>query len=165
MNAVRRSVSELKTDILVKAIDAGEDLQGTLLAASSSHNANEKQQIKIIRMLLKAGVDVNETDKNGVTPLHRAVRFRNTGAVIILIEKGADIDAVDKKSLSTPLHRVVTNTGAPSTAGKSDSILKIAKTLLAKGANTQIKNKKGKLASEYIKNESLLKIFQEYEKR
>ena len=65
------------------------------------------------------------TDKNGVTPLHFAARFRNFAAASELIANGADVNAACKRSRSTPLHRVVYFTGAPGTAGKSKDRLQI----------------------------------------
>ena len=71
------------------------------------------EQRKAIVVLIKKGSDVNEFDKNGVTPLHHAVRFRSLTAVATLLENGANVNQVCKRSGSTPLHRAVTSTGAP----------------------------------------------------
>ena len=73
-----------------------------------------------VKSLLKSGEDVNQTDKNGVTPLHHAVRFRSPAAVRALLENGARVNQACKRSGSTPLHRAVTSTGAPGTAGKQE---------------------------------------------
>src|SRR3954462_7146351 len=47
-----------------------------------------KRQVRAIRRLLGAGADVNAADKNGATPLHRAVRTRCAAAVKHLLEAG-----------------------------------------------------------------------------
>lgn len=49
-------------------------------------------QDRELQAVLKSG-DVNQSDKNGVTPLHSAVRFRNPGAVRTLLKHGADAPA------------------------------------------------------------------------
>ena len=103
----------------------------------------------MIQFLIASGISVNETDKNGVTPLHRAVRFRSLNAVELLIAAGADVNAADRRSQSTPLHRAVTNSGAPATAGKSDVAVSIVQSLLAHGADPNSKNKSGKAPTEY----------------
>ena len=51
--------------------------------------------------LLKAGADIHATDKNGVTALHHAVRFRSLTAVKTLIAHGANVDQVCRRSGST----------------------------------------------------------------
>src|SRR5262245_17025017 len=42
---------------------------------------NEKKQVETIRCLLHEGADIHLQDKNGATPLHRAVRTRCAAAV------------------------------------------------------------------------------------
>jgi hypothetical protein len=69
-----------------------------------------KRQVKTIRCLLDAGADVNAPDKNGATPLHRAVRTRCAAAVKYLLEAGADPKLKNKPG-STPFHLAVQNTG------------------------------------------------------
>jgi ankyrin repeat protein len=49
-------------------------------------------QVKVISSLLTYGADPNAQDKNGTTPLHRAVRNRCSAAVGRLLEAGADPD-------------------------------------------------------------------------
>jgi uncharacterized protein len=120
-------------------------------------------QVRAIRYLLKCGVAVNETDKNGVTPLHRAVRFRSPAAVKELIARGADVNAVDSRTRSTPLHRAVTQTGAPATAGKMDSAIEIAKLLLANGADPRIKNKNGKTPIDYARNAEMKAVLRSHD--
>jgi ankyrin repeat protein len=69
-----------------------------------------------------------------------------------LIIQGADVNAVDKRTKSTPLHRAVTNTGAPASVGKTDCAIENTKLLLAKGADPRIRNKNGKTPIDYVKN-------------
>src|SRR5258708_7594302 len=87
------NLSELKRLELSK-----ENIDGALLAACSAHDADGRTQIEIILYLKSKGADVNETDKKGVTPLYRAVRFRSPAAVKALLKLGADINAQDRKS-------------------------------------------------------------------
>ncbi len=159
MNDVQQAAFELRLDDLRKFAKAGHDLTGCLLSANSAHEADSRQQLAIIRFLVKSGVSVKETDKNGVTSLHRAVRFRSLSAVNLLLDLGADVNATDRRSQSTPLHRAVTSTGAPSTEGKQDVAVDIAKTLLKHGANAQFKNKNGKTPGDYVKNEPMKAVF------
>jgi len=112
----------------------------------------------ILAALLKAGADVHETDKNGVTPLHHAVRFRSPAAVEFLLGQGANVNQTCKRSGSTALHRAVTSTGAPETAGKQAEAKEIIKLLLKFGADPQIKNKSGKTPADYVRDEEVLRL-------
>ncbi|WP_339748718.1 ankyrin repeat domain-containing protein [uncultured Rubinisphaera sp.] len=159
MNQLQQAAFELRLDDVKQLTSSDGALDGTLLAACSAHNPDPALQVRMIQYLIKCGVSVNETDKNGVTPLHRAVRFRSPPAAQELISRGADINAFDKKTKSTPLHRAVTNTGAPSTAGKLDCAIAIAKLLLSNGADPRIKNKKGKTPIDYATNSALKEVF------
>jgi hypothetical protein len=69
-----------------------------------------KRQVKTIRRLLDAGADINAQDKNGASPLHRAVRTRCAAAVKYLLNAGSD-PTLRNKSGSTPFHLAVQNTG------------------------------------------------------
>lgn len=106
-------------------------------------------------MALKNGADIHATDKNGVTALHHAVRFRSPAAVKTLIEHGANVNQVCRRNGSTPLHRAVTQTGAPGTAGKTQAAKEIIEILLAAGADPSIANKSGKKPVEYVTDKTI----------
>jgi tankyrase len=112
-------------------------------------------QRRRIAKLLKAGADIHATDKNGVTALHHAVRFRSPAAVKTLIEHGANVNQACRRNGSTPLHRAVTQTGAPGTAGRDREAREIIQLLLAAGADPSLTNKSGKKPIEYVTNEAV----------
>jgi len=159
MNELQQAAFELRLNDLKRLTRDNVVLDGALLAACSAHDPIPTAQMRVIRHLIKCGASVNETDKNGVTPLHRAARFRSPVAAKELIASGADVNAVDKRTGSTPLHRVVTHTGAPSTAGKEDRAIELARLLLFHGADVRIKNQNGKLAIDYVKNAEFREVF------
>jgi ankyrin repeat protein len=131
----------------------------------SEQNPNPADQRRRLIRLLNAGVDIHATDKNGVTALHHAVRFRSPVAVKTLIEHGANVNQVCRRSGSTPLHRAVTTTGAPSTAGKRKEALEIIRLLIAAGADPSIANKSGRKPADYVKDDdikSLLSVQQNH---
>jgi uncharacterized protein len=147
--------STLDLERLRAAIMPGVSLDGLLIAAASAHDPDSRVQRDVIRLLIRHGANVNETDKNGVTPLHRAVRFRSPAAVKVLLENGADPNAVDRRTRSSPLHRAVTSTGAPTTAGKSKEVEEIVGLLLAHGADRASVNKSGKTPRDYVRSPRL----------
>lgn len=122
----------------------------------AEQNPNPADQRQRLIALLKAGADIHAADKNGVTALHHAVRFRSPMAVKTLIEHGANVNQVCRKSGSTPLHRAVISTGAPGTAGKQAEACAIIALLLAAGADPSIRNKRGKTPADYATEEILV---------
>ena len=104
---------------------------------------------------LKKGADIHAADKNGVTALHHAVRFRSPAAVNTLIEYGANVNQACRRNGSTPLHRAVAQTGAPGTAGRAQDAREIVALLLAAGADPSIANKSGKKPAQYVTDGTL----------
>ena len=81
-----------------------------------------KRQVRMIELLLNAGAEINAQDKNGATPLHRAVRTRCAAAVQFLLERGAD-RTVRNKSGSVPFDLATRNTGR---GGSGAEVAKLA---------------------------------------
>lgn len=104
-----------------------------------------EKQIRTIRLLLEAGADIHAQDKNGATPLHRAVRTRCAAAVQFLLEAGAD-PALKNKPGSTPFHLAVQNTGRGGSGAEKAKIAQreIIKTFLACGLSPNLKSSTGK---------------------
>ncbi len=122
---------------------------------SSEHDPDPAEQRVQLLKLLTAGAEINAADRNGVTALHHAVRFRSPTAVQTLIERGANVNQQCKRSGSTPLHRAVTTTGAPGTAGKQAEAMAIIRLLLAAGADPTLTNKVGRKPLDYTKDETI----------
>ena len=131
-----------------------------LSSVCCDRNPNPSRQRKAIEALLRRGADIHETDKNGVTALHHAVRFRSPAAVATLLEHGADVNQVCRRSGSTPLHRAVTSTGAPGTAGRKDEACEIIELLLQFGADVTIKNKNGKTPLDYVVDKQIRSLLE-----
>lgn len=125
-------------------------------------NSDPADQQQRLVQLLEAGADVHAADKNGVTALHHAVRFRSPAAVQTLIEHGADVNRACRRNGSTPLHRAVTQTGAPGTAGKEEAAKEIVRLLLAAGADPSIVNKAGKKPADYVSDNVMKSLLTAY---
>jgi uncharacterized protein len=162
MNEIQQAAFELRIDNLEKIVDSTSDLQGSMLAACSAHDPTPGLQLRVIRFLFDHGACVAEQDKNGVTALHRAVRFRSPAAVEELLKLGADPNATDKRTKSTPLHGAVTNTGAPMTAGRIEDAITFVRLLLSNGADAKKENKNGRSCTDYVRNPRMRAEFAEY---
>jgi Ankyrin repeats (3 copies)/Ankyrin repeat len=106
---------------------------------------NETRQVKTLRALLEAGADAHAQDKNGATPLHRAVRTRCAAAVSCLLDAGSD-PTKPNKSGSTAFHLAVQNTGRGG-SGEPEAIdgqRRIINEFLDRGITTMLKDGKGK---------------------
>jgi tankyrase len=130
-------------------------MQNELFEICCEREPEPADQRRRLVKLLAAGSDVHATDKNGVTALHHAVRFRSPAAVATLIAHGANVNQACRRNGSTPLHRAVTQTGAPGTAGRSDAALEIVRLLLAAGADPSIANKAGRTPADYVKDDTI----------
>jgi hypothetical protein len=104
-----------------------------------------ERQVQTIQCLLEAGADINAPDKNGATPLHRAVRTRCAAAVRCLLDAGGD-PLLTNKPGSTPFHLAVQNTGRGGTGAEVAKAAQrqIIEEFLSFGVSTNLKDGKGK---------------------
>ena len=63
----------------------------------SIHQATIDGEIALIRRELSNGANVNEKNKDGLTPLHLAVKSGHKSIVELLIAKGSDVNAKDTR--------------------------------------------------------------------
>jgi hypothetical protein len=112
------------------------------------------RQVAMIRLLLKAGADIRAQDKNGATPLHRAVRTRCAAATICLLDAGSD-PLIRNKPGSTPFHLAVQNTGrGGSGVDKAKAAQReIIQAFLDRGISTKLKDQRGKSVLHWARSE------------
>ena len=134
-------------------------MENELFDICSERNPKPAHQRRRILLALKRGADIHATDKNGVTALHHAVRFRSPAAVKALIDGGANVNQACRRNGSTPLHRAVTQTGAPGTVGRQAAAHEIIRLLLAADADPSITNKSGKKPADYVRDASIKPLF------
>jgi hypothetical protein len=118
-----------------------------------------KQQVKTIRTLLNAGADIEAQDKNGATPLHRAVRTRCAAAVECLLSAGASPKSRNLSG-STPFHLAVQNTGRGGSGEKlaKDAQRTIIEIFLAAGVSAGLKDGKGKSVLDSARSDSIREL-------
>jgi hypothetical protein len=113
-----------------------------------------KRQVKTIEVLLESGANINAQDKNGATPLHRAVRTRCAAAVRCFLKSGAN-PLVKNKPGSTPFHLAVQNTGRGG-SGAAEAISEqrqIIEEFLSFGVSPEVKTASGKTVRECARSE------------
>jgi ankyrin repeat protein len=118
-----------------------------------------KRQVAMILLLLDAGADIHAQDKNGATPLHRAVRTRCAAAVKCLLDAGADA-TIRNLPGSTAFHLAVQNTGRGGSGGERAKVAQreIIQSFLERGQSTNLKDAKGKTVRQWAKSDSIRQI-------
>jgi hypothetical protein len=119
----------------------------------SSPAWDAKRQVATVRCLLDNGANNHAQDKNGATPLHRAVRTRCADAVRCLLRAGSD-PSLKNKSGSTPFHLAVQNTGRGGTGAAAAIIAQreIIKEFLSFGVSLELKNGSGKSVRDCVQS-------------
>jgi ankyrin len=105
---VDRSVA-LIGRLLARNVNVGalRDIDGRSVCHHVISNAARQLNVtELVRAMVDhCGIDVNDVDINGVSPLHCAAGMSNMSALRVLVELGADIDSQTRNG-RTPLHWV-----------------------------------------------------------
>lgn len=118
-----------------------------------------KRQTAMIRLLLKAGADLHAQDKNGATPLHRAVRTRCAAAVACLLDAGACATLRNKPG-STPFHLAVQNTGrgGSGTDKAKTAQQEIVRHFLERGVSVDLTDGNGKSVLQWARSDAIRQL-------
>jgi len=118
-----------------------------------------KRQVAMIHLLLAAGADINAQDKNGATPLHRAVRTRCAAAVKCLLKAGADTTMCNQPG-STPFHLAVQNTGRGGSGATQARAAQreILAAFLVHGVSPEVTDAKGKTVLDWARSDWIRKM-------
>ena len=119
----------LNAELLQYGIDP---LNGLLL------HAVKTRKIDFVRQLISIGANVNDSDNDGNTILHWAIMLGDSSVIRMLIAAGADVNAVNKSDLQTPLFRAE--------QFADDTIVSM---LIQAGSSVDYKDIYGKKASDY----------------
>jgi len=144
VNEVREQ--QQRTDQMLKAIKEGDlekvkelHAQGANLDATNKAGtpllilAFANKHYLVAEYLITSGADVKKTQANGSTPLHWAANRGHFSLCVRLLEKGADVNAINTDEKATPLHIAV-----------SHQFYKIAQLFIDKGASLEAREKNGR---------------------
>ncbi len=103
---------------------------------SPAESAVESGYVDMVRLFLDSGVSPDEKDRYGDSLLHRAVSGKQEDVARLLIKKGADVNAVNKKN-ETPLFV------AARYDDEKETRFNLGKLLLESGADPNIRSSEG----------------------
>lgn len=91
------------TEIVKKFIEIGVPVRSSGLWNEAIRGSNRHNQtIPLCKVLLEAGLDVNEPINYFGTPLIRAIHYRNIELINLFLDHGADLNVTDPDSGFTP---------------------------------------------------------------
>ena len=122
-------------------------------------NWDAARQVRMIELLLKAGADLHACDKNGATPLHRAVRTRCAEAVKALLNAGGDATLRNKPG-STPFHLAVQNTGRGGSGAERAKAAQreIIQAFLERGISPKLMDANGKSVQDWARSDWIRQV-------
>ncbi|XP_041105489.1 ankyrin repeat domain-containing protein 6-like isoform X2 [Polyodon spathula] len=97
-----------QADNVVQLINKGAKVAVTKYGRTPLHLAAYKGHIEVVRILLKAGCDLDIQDDSDQTALHRAAVVGNTDVISALLQEGCAVDRQDKAG-NTALHLACQN--------------------------------------------------------
>ena len=136
LHALDRAVQAGSVSMVQRALQAKQGLSAAVVTKALRDAIEERHQDVALVLLGNELVDLNE--KAGRELLHHAVRASMPQVVSALVDRGADIDALEWLDKSTALHEAV----------KRDN-KEISAILLEAGADIDAKDKYGKTALNY----------------
>jgi len=147
-NALMWALSERQSAVVAELLRQGADVKvGSKSGFTPLMFAAQQGDVQSARILIDAGANVNEARKmaGGYTPLIIAAAMGHVNVVDLLLDKGANPNTIDARGY-TALHLVVRDSDYGIDLPSKGKITKIVKSLLAHGANPNIRLKQNRPA-------------------
>jgi ankyrin repeat protein len=90
-----------------------------------------QRSIESLKLLLKAGGDINAKDTRGLSPLHESALWGWNDVVQFLVDNGADLNAKDNRG-NTPVDSALGKAGGNSRGGQRIDVHQDTAALLRK---------------------------------
>ena len=140
---LKEAISNRNIEVIELLIDNGADINiiykgvPLLIYFIKNRKFNATEKISIITKLLDKGIDVNFTDRSGISALQIAIRDNNINIIKLLIDKSANINIED----NAPLKEAI-----------SSRNIKVIELLIENGSNIDIIYENEPLLIYFIKN-------------
>lgn len=153
-----------KFDLCQEMVDNGFDVNKELASSGFEswtplHVAAHHAKPGFIEFLTRNGANVNAEDDMGYTPLWEVTETTNKSttqlseSIKALVKAGADVNKPHPNSKETILNRYTKATrGFSEFDIRNEYLVDVIKTLLEAGADTNVKDKTGKMPAEYIRD-------------
>lgn len=112
LNAVNRN-QDVRVEALLAAganVNARHpplQLTPLIVASDINFNADKKISLKVVKLLIARGAEVNVHDRDGLTPLMKAIGSYDLAVVAHLLDSGAEIEARDQRGHTALTHAVM----------------------------------------------------------
>ena len=161
-DAVVKAVEQGDTKTIRHYLDLGISANTRVNNQNLLHLAGSKEMAEL---LIAKGADIKAKDSLGFTPLHFAAGYDRTEVAQTLIAKGADINAQSELSFDmwTPFWSFKSVMSLDFDRGGTTPLFfarspEMAKFLIAKGANVNVKNKNGSTPLHITKSKEIAQI-------
>jgi ankyrin len=144
----------------LEANSEGDDGEKPIHQVSYGEYRSQEDGIRVAQLLLERGADMNTRRKDQQTPLHLACYFGNVEIVRLLLDHGADPEAITEGDGEKPLHKV----SYGEYRSQEDGVL-VAQLLLDRSAdvNTRRKDDWTPLhVASYIGNVEIIRLLLDY---
>jgi ankyrin repeat protein len=143
VGAFRTAALEGRLDSVRSGIEQGIDINGTDSEQSLTalHMAAYNGHTETVQYLIESGAEIDSRDSGGKTPLIHACTGPFAKSVVVLIDAGADVNAIDSVEGFTPIMMA---------AGLGE--LEVVKVLLAHDADKTILDEDKDSAADHARN-------------
>lgn len=117
------------------------------------------RQVQTLALLIRSGANVRAGDKNGATPLHRAVRARCVAATRFLLAAGSDATLRNRPG-STAFHLAVQNTGrsGSGTAAAKSAQREIIRAFREHGVCPTVRDAAGRSVLDWARSDAIRQL-------